>query len=263
MVATTPRAAVSAWSVNMPTLTTDAIQPQAKITHQDRPGEVAADRDISPSSWHEKAVMHGQVELATYERTPDLIGLTDREVWDIITKREPVEYRKVPNIICNAGLNIMLSALLWTFVEDQNTMMGNLFSPSWCAPIMGCVGDGTQAVSDTVTALQNPNWWAPVMAAGITNGSAGIDGSITFSFLFPPSSSITPPPGQLVTDLNVTEAGIFLNSAFVTGNDIYTNFGPGPGGALFNYTSDGGAVYVNQGAYQLLTLITTFSFGNF
>ena len=44
----------------------------------------------------EKIGIEGKIELATYEFTPDLTGLTKREMFDIITKREPQELTGEP-----------------------------------------------------------------------------------------------------------------------------------------------------------------------
>jgi hypothetical protein len=143
------------------------------------------------------------------------------------------------NIICYTGLNVMLPALLWDFIEDQNTTMGSPFSVAYCAPIMGAVGTGVATPADSDVALVTEVARAQVMAAGITNGSAGIDGYLSFSFLF----------GLPGSNYSIIEAGVFLQGAAAV---------PGSG-SLFDHAT---LAAVSWSTTQLATLVAQFSFGN-
>jgi hypothetical protein len=95
----------------------------------------------------------------------------------------------------------------------------------------------------------------PVVAAGRMNASAGISGELIFSFLFGIQANYDPDPMPLA----ITEAGLFVNSLAQ-----YEGWQPGNGfatGNMFNHstTANGVGWYIFT---QLMTLTTTFTFGN-
>lgn len=265
--------------------------------------------------WNEKVKTHGQIALATYPMLPEYTGLSDREVWERLQDAQPQNSAVSDNIICVAGLNVLLPALMWAAIEDQNDNMGSPFARSLCAPVFGAVGDGgtevialasdgqplpqatiyvsdtsAMATSGTIYLWDSPSqtyvpitytgttgggspsltgcaggagytlhysayfFYTPptadsdvalseefgrtsVMSAAITNGFAGADGYISWSFLLPVASVTSP----------ITETGVFFQASGVPG-----------AGQLFDHS----AINSLWGQDQLLTMVATFSFGN-
>jgi hypothetical protein len=201
----------------------------------------------------EKVKTHGEIALATYPILPEYQGKTDREIFALLQNEKPRDQRVADNIICTAGLNIMLATIMWACVEDQNTNMGSPFTQYQMAPIEAAVGTGTfpVTVADTDTGLANIVAEAQyVMAASITNASAGVDGYLTWSFL------ISPGGGDDVyiwaPSINITEAGIFVQAPWLN-----TPFG---NGALLDHCALGAPITWYD--TELMTLVVTFSFGS-
>ncbi len=203
----------------------------------------------------EKTTIHGQVEIATYPWTPDLEGLDDHEVFRLLQDREAHERAQAPNILCVAGLNVLIQAINWAAIQDQNQNMGDLFptsgvsNPYVMTPASGSVGNGVGVPADTDIGLFGPLWWVPIIGAGLTNASAGNDGFISWSFLFPTAGSLDYPDGAVVTEAGVALIGL-----------------PGYGiteivGQLLNHSVLSSSVV--WGATELLTLVVTFGFGNY
>jgi len=161
----------------------------------------------------EKTTIHGQVEIATYPWTPDLEGLDDHEVFKLLQDREATDRRKNHNIMCIAGLNVLIASVMWAAMQHQNQNMGDPFSLALMTPIICDVGDGTVAPLDTDTSLydtwgmQQPN----VLQASLMTASAGNDGFITWSFLFGIVANFPD-----FSPLPVAEVGVFVNAKSVS-----------------------------------------------
>jgi hypothetical protein len=172
--------------------------------------------------------LRGTIRLRTFDVQDKKL---EHSIADVTTK----------NIICNTGLNIMLNALIWSSVNDQNVNMGSPFSYVDMTPVYGAIGTGTwPAALPTITALQTELARTVVVAAGSTAAYSTIDPSITWLFLFPVPASTT----------TITEAGVFFNATSSI-ND---------GSPLFDWASVLPSVV--QTTSQLLTMSVQVTMGN-
>jgi len=210
--------------------------------------------------------MKGRVALATYPILPAYKDLTDHEVLALLKNETPIATTSGDNILCVAGLNVMIQAINWAAVEDQNTTMGSPFAQTFLAPIVAEVGTGGPGEfdpppADTDTGLfdpsGNPSAVVPVGAAGTTNASAGIDGYIAWSFLFGARPTYDGWETQSDPPL-VTEAGVWVQS--VAGSPTGSPPTYGVSGYMLDHSVFTGITWTVW--TQLLTLVVTFSFGN-
>jgi hypothetical protein len=161
----------------------------------------------------------------------------------------PCERVESDNVICAAGLTVLLAGLLWSSIEDQNANMGNPFNVTYVAPIYGAIGTGQSldvngnptgppTTSVTDTALVNEVSRVTATQAGFTAASSTGTGSLQWLFLFPAPT----------TNLTITEAGVFTQAQNITAN-----------GSLLDHAVIN--PFVTQTASQLLTLSVTLNFG--
>jgi hypothetical protein len=106
---------------------------------------------------------------------------------------------------------VLVAALVWSGVEDQNANIGSPFSPTFLAPMWGAVGIGT--VTNTTTPINGSNpavqadttlisevARAVVSAGGSTAATGSNNPTVTWLFLIPAP----------VSNISITEAGIFV-----------------------------------------------------
>src|ERR1017187_5544989 len=101
------------------------------------------------------ALLHGHILLRTYEDDISLHHLPPYErLAAILAQQEPVAERESHNILCNDGLNVMLSALVWASINDQAANMGGAIAYSDMTPLYGALGTGGVT---TIDAASNGN----------------------------------------------------------------------------------------------------------
>ena len=150
-------------------------------------------------------------------------------------------------------MNIMLAALLWDFVEDQNTMMGSPFSVSNGTPFIVDIGVGTGVPADSDTQMfdDGPTSFTVVVAAGMTLASAGINGTLDFSFLYGIGDADFVGPPAVNGTLSLTEVGTFVQTGV-----LVTNLS-----LMLNHSLV--TLLLVWSSTSLLTVNVQFSFGNY
>lgn len=191
----------------------------------------------------EHAGLHGRIAVATYEMRPEWEGLSYSKLLSKIEGSEPVERVEVQNVLCVNGLGILVSAINWSAIEDQNANMGSPFSTTYLAPIYGAVGTGNTAVVDTDTKLttESTNTVRAIAIAGATSAASHSNpATVAWSFIFG-----LPVSGSTV----VAEAGVFVQATATADSGSILDH------ALISPT-------VTQTSTQILTVVATFSVGN-
>jgi hypothetical protein len=121
--------------------------------------------------------------------------------------------RTADNILCAAGLSVLVTAVNWSAVEDQNGAMGNPFSITYLAPILGALGSGSGTPAATDTALFSELSYGDytrqvVSAAGTTAATGSNPGSIVWEFFFPTTAEAW----------TITECGVFVTATTSSGS---------------------------------------------
>ena len=180
---------------------------------------------MGASTMDELIRLHGRLTVTTFEADDPLQG--------------PVESVSVENILCYAGLSVMINAMNWSGVQDQNATMGSPFAAVFMYPIYGAIGTALPVVAATDTVLGAEAARSVVSAAGTTGATAANNAIVTWSFLFPiPGSSIV-----------ISEAGVFLNATSILNT-----------GSLFDHALI--SPTVTQTNTQMATLQAAFSWGS-
>lgn len=191
----------------------------------------------------DSARVMGRIAVATYEFRDEWKGLSKKALLKEMLQVQPDESTTVDNVMCVNGLGLLVQALNWSGVEDQNANMGSPFSTTYLAPLYGAVGTGNTAVVDTDTQLTAESTNSPrtTVTAGATQNASHLNPSaVSWSFIFG-----LPVSGSTV----VAEAGLFGQATSVANSGQIIDH------ALISPT-------VTQGPTQLMTLIVTLSFGN-
>lgn len=170
----------------------------------------------------ESAVLRGHFVLRTIDGDTGLV----------------VAEREADNILCAAGLTVLVQALNWAAIEDQNVNMGSPFVPTYLAPLYCAIGTGVTAVADTDVAL-TAEYARTVAEDASTQGASHLnDATVAWAFLFgfPAVAQVITEVGLFAQALNVPGTGSMLDHALIAGLPWAIN--------------------------QLLTALVTFSIGN-
>ncbi len=157
----------------------------------------------------EPAGITGRVTVATHTIRPEWRGLSDVEILRQLRRPDAVSTNH--NIMCINGLTVLVAALVWSGVEDQNANIGSPYSPTFLAPMWGAVGVGTVTnttapINGSTPAVQADTTLisevarAVVSAGGSTAAGSATAATVTWLFLIPAP----------VSNISITEAGIFV-----------------------------------------------------
>lgn len=184
--------------------------------------------------------LRGTVKLATYEMLPEWDGLDFPTIATLLVGQTPVEEATAHNTLCNVGLDVLVQAIMWAGIVDQNVNMGSPFSYSDLTAMYGAIGTGNiggTPAAATDTQLLTEYERAVVVSAGVTSGFSTFNPSVTWQFLLGATGSAT----------TITECGIFVNASSAANS-----------GALLNHA----AVSVSQSTTQLVSLAVQITVGN-
>lgn len=128
---------------------------------------------------------------------------------------EMVDFREANNIMCVAGYSVLAAAVGWSCALDQNSNLGVLLSPTYCAPVYGAVGSGTNIT--------------------VTSADTALATELGRSVVYSSTSSSTPPGppyanttlgfflGTSGSNWTISEAGVFLQATSTAGSGSLLN----------------------------------------
>jgi hypothetical protein len=117
------------------------------------------------------------------------------------------DHREGDNVMCTAGLSVIVASLVWSGIQDQATALG-VTSPTYLTPLYGAVGSGAGSVAASDTALFTELGRQVVGAGASLPATPSISAQCTWLFYFPQPS---------VTWV-ITEAGVFANGSATAGS---------------------------------------------
>lgn len=123
--------------------------------------------------------MKGQLRLRVYEN-------------DSLVSETIIE-----NLMCNAGMAVLASAMMWSCMQDQNANMGTPFSPIYCTPAYVAVGSGDTSPTVNDTQLTTELGRVTIASSGYASDAFVLLG------VFPAPAS----------EWTVAEAGLFLQAS--------------------------------------------------
>lgn len=193
----------------------------------------------------ERMPIHGHMTLRTYQNADAFTALSNTEVLQTVSHLTPNAVAESDNVLCVNGLTIMIQALLWASLADQNDAMGDPFSASVMYPLYGALGTGDASSGGATPASQADVTLVAeyarsvVVQGGAASASNVSDPALVWSFLF----------GAPGTSQTVTEAGVMMNASSVANS-----------GALFDHASISPSV--SWGSTELMTLTVVITMGN-
>jgi hypothetical protein len=99
------------------------------------------------------------------------------------------------NLLTSAGYAVLIAAMFWTCIVDQNAQMGLMLTPQYAFPIYGAVGSGSTAPASSDTTLTSE------LARSVVYTGSYTATTFTVNFFYGTTGSWT-----------ITEAGVFLNA---------------------------------------------------
>lgn len=113
------------------------------------------------------------------------------------------------NTMCIAGLTSLVSAIVWSGIQDQAANLG-ITASTYLTPLYGAVGSGTGTTANTDTQLFSELGRETVGAGASTPATSTISAQSTWLFYFP----------NPATTWTVTEAGVFVNASSATNSGL-------------------------------------------
>ena len=106
------------------------------------------------------------------------------------------------NTMCIAGLTSLVSAIVWSGIQDQAANLG-VTTSAYLTPLYGAVGSGTGVTANTDTQLFSELGREAVGAGASAPATSTISAQSTWLFYFPSPA----------TTWTITEAGVFVNAS--------------------------------------------------